>query len=55
MLESLYNKVAGLKMSKTLLKRDSNTPVFPIKIWEMFEGYHQRWRVYKLPRDYIYG
>ena len=37
MLESLFNKVAGLKRSATLLKRDS-TQVFPCEICEFFKN-----------------
>ena len=36
-LESLFNKVAGLKRSATLLKRDS-TQVFPCEICEIFKN-----------------
>ena len=37
MLESLFNKVAGLKRSATLLKRDS-TQMFPYEIYEIFRN-----------------
>ena len=46
-MESLFNKVAGLKRSATLLKRDS-TQMFPYEIYKIFCQEKQLAAIFKI-------